>query len=170
MTRVLVAGVGNIFLGDDGFGVEVAGRLAGSAQPDGVEIVDFGIRGVHLAYQLLDGYDVLVLIDAAQRGRPPGTVSLLDVDTAQLVDASAAVSSGQAPLVDAHGLEPGTILSMLSSLGGQVGKILVVACEPESVEEGIGLSPCVAASIPRAVELVHQVIGSVHDSAEEVSR
>jgi hydrogenase maturation protease len=165
---MLVAGVGNIFLSDDGFGVEVVARMAGRPVPDGVELVDFGIRGVHLAYQLLDGYDVLVLVDASPRGRTPGTVSLLEVDQSELEDRSADVADGGAPLVDAHGLEPGAILSMLGSLGGQVGKVLVVACEPESVEEGLGLSRSVQAAIPQAITLVEQVMQSNH--TKEVSR
>ena len=76
--RVLVAGIGNIFLGDDGFGVEVADRLAGRTLPDGVQVADFGIRGVHLAYELLDGYDALVLVDAVPMGEPPGTVAIIE--------------------------------------------------------------------------------------------
>lgn len=156
--RTLVAGVGNIFLTDDGFGVEVAGRMAGRELPSGVELVDFGIRGVHLAYQLLDGYDRLVLVDAAPHGQPPGTVSLLEVDQEQIVPSAGAVSDGESPLVDAHGLEPGAILSMLGSLGGQVPTVLVVACEPESVEEGLGLTPTVAAAVSRAIDLVERVV------------
>ena len=167
--RVLIAGVGNIFLSDDAFGSEVVRRLAGTDLPEGVEMVDFGIRGVHLAYQLLDGYDVLVVVDAAQRGLPPGTVSLLDVDQAEVADASPAVSDGQAPLVDAHGLEPGAILSMLGSLGGTVAKVMVLACEPESVDEGLGLSATVEAAVPRAMELVQELMRSGLVPAEEVS-
>jgi hydrogenase maturation protease len=172
--RMLVAGVGNIFLTDDGFGVEVAARMAGRPLPDGVELVDFGIRGVHLAYQLLDGYDVLVLVDAAPHGQAPGTVSLLEVDQAQVTTSASAVSEGESPLVDAHGLEPGAILSMLGSLGGQVSEVYVIACEPESVDEGIGLTAVVQAAVPQGIRLVDQVIqthGAVAPSADrEVSR
>jgi hydrogenase maturation protease len=160
--RVLVAGVGNIFLSDDGFGVEVARQMAGTALPEGVELVDFGIRGVHLAYQLLDGYDELVLIDAAPSGQPPGTVSLLEVQQDQIEDAAPQVGAGASPLVDAHGMEPGAILAMLGSLGGQVERVLVVACEPESVEEGLGLSESVQAAVPRAVELVNDIVHGKH--------
>jgi hydrogenase maturation protease len=172
--RTLVAGVGNIFLTDDGFGVEVASRMAGRELPEGVELVDYGIRGVHLAYQLLEGYDLLVLVDAAPHGQPPGTVSLLEVDQGQVVDSADAVAQGESPLVDAHGLEPGAILSMLGSLGGQVPTVLVVACEPESVEEGLGLRPVVAAAVPQAIALVEQVVsertGGHRLTAEEVSK
>ena len=170
MTRMLIAGVGNVFLSDDAFGVEVVRQMAGTSLPEGVELVDFGIRGVHLAYQLLDGYDVLVLIDAAPRGEAPGTVALLEVNQAEVGDARAAVSEGQAPLVDAHGMEPGSILKMLGSLGGRVGKVLVVACEPESVEEGLGLSEPVQAAVPHAVALVNKLMQSDYASVKEVSR
>ncbi|HEV7192147.1 MAG TPA: hydrogenase maturation protease [Jatrophihabitantaceae bacterium] len=159
---ILVAGVGNIFLSDDAFGCEVVRALAGRAVPDGVQITDFGIRGVHLAYQLLDGCDLLVLVDAAPRGNDPGTVSLLDVELDK-------IEPTDGPLVDAHGMAPVPILSMLASLGGRVARVLVVACEPESVEEGIGLSAVVSAAVPRAVELVEEVITGVHESVKEVS-
>jgi len=168
--RVLVAGVGNIFLTDDGFGSEVVRRMAGEQLPAGVEMVDFGIRGVHLAYQLLDGYDVLVVVDAAPRGHEPGTVSLLEVDPADVADSARAVSDGEAPLVDAHGLEPAAILSMLGSLGGTVARVVVVACEPASVEEGIGLTEPVQAAVPRAIEMVRELMWSGLVPAEEVSR
>jgi hydrogenase maturation protease len=168
--RVLVAGVGNIFLTDDGFGSEVVRRMAGEQLPAGVEMVDFGIRGVHLAYQLLDGYDVLVVVDAAPRGHVPGTVSLLEVDPADVADSARAVSDGEAPLVDAHGLEPAAILSMLGSLGGTVARVVVVACEPASVEEGIGLTEPVQAAVPRAIEMVRELMWSGLVPAEEVSR
>jgi hydrogenase maturation protease len=173
--RTLVAGVGNIFLTDDGFGVEVASRMAGRELPEGVELVDYGIRGVHLAYQLLDGYDLLVLVDAAPHGQSPGTVSLLEVDQGRVAESADAVAQGESPLVDAHGLEPGAILSMLGSLGGQVPTVLVVACEPESVEEGLGLRPVVEAAVPQAIALVEQVVsdrtgGHRLTAAEEVAK
>jgi hydrogenase maturation protease len=166
-TRMLIAGVGNIFLGDDAFGVEVVRQMAATPLPEGVELIDSGIRGVHLAYQLLDGYDVLVLIDAAPRGHPPGTVSLLQVDRRDLDEATAAVAGGQAPLIDAHGMEPGSILKMLGSLGGQVARVLVVACEPESVEQGLGLSEPVLAAVPRAIALVEQLMHGESMTLEE---
>ena len=165
MSRTLVAGVGNIFLGDDAFGSEVVRALAGTPVPDGVEISDFGIRGVHLAYQLLDGYDLLVLIDAAPRGNEPGTVALLEVE----LDEIEAAPTAERPIVDAHGMEPVSILSMLTPLGGRVSRVLVVGCEPESVEEGIGLSEVVAAAVPRAVELVLDIVTGAHETTKGVS-
>ena len=163
--RVLVAGVGNIFLSDDAFGCEVVRAMAATSVPDGVEIIDFGIRGVHLAYHLLDGYDLLVLVDAAPRDTDPGTVSLLEVELDELGSATAV----GAPLVDAHGMEPVSILTMLGSLGGQIARVLVVGCEPGSVAEGIGLSEVVAAAVPRAVDLVHRLIAGADEPVKEVS-
>ena len=167
--RTLVAGVGNIFLGDDAFGVEVVQRMIGTPMPEGVELIDFGIRGVHLAYQLLDGYDLLVLVDAAPRGEWPGTVSLLEVDQSQIPAHDASVS----PLVDGHGMEPVAILRILGSLGGSVAKVLVVACEPASVEEGLGLSDVVSAAIPDAIATVDRIVRAEHEahqsSQQEVS-
>jgi hydrogenase maturation protease len=167
--RVLVAGVGNIFLGDDAFGCEVVRSLVGTPLAEGVEVVDFGIRGVHLAYQLLDGYDLLVLVDAAARGRPPGTVSLIDVDTRRIASTADAVGDGDAPLLDVHGMAPGAVLAMLGSLGGRIERVLVVGCEPQSVADGIGLSPAVRDAVPHAVRLVQQVVLDDHDEAKEVS-
>ncbi|MGQ0631352.1 MAG: hydrogenase maturation protease [Sporichthyaceae bacterium] len=175
--RMLVAGVGNIFLSDDAFGVEVVSRLAPAPRPPGVDLLDVGIRGIHLAYQLLDGYDTLVLVDTAARGQRPGTLTLLEVDQGQIEAefqevGRAEIATGQAPMLDAHGLEPGALLRMLGSLGGAVGKVLVVACEPESLAEGIGLSPVVAAAVEPAVALVGEVMNSFASTliAEEVSR
>ena len=126
--RILVAGVGNVFLGDDAFGVEVARLLAERPQPPGVQVRDYGIRGVHLVYELLDGYDLFVLVDAAPRGEAPGTVSVLEVD----------LPGPQAqPVIDAHSLTPDAIFGLLSSLGGRPGRSLVVACEPAEVDPGM---------------------------------
>jgi hydrogenase maturation protease len=151
--RVLVAGVGNIFLGDDGFGAEVARRLANQQLPDGVKVGDFGIRGVHLAYELLDGYDLLVLVDTVRRGDPPGTVSTIQVDPEHVSD--------QPPvgLVDGHGLEPDAVLSLLRTLGGRLPAVVVVGCEAASTDEGIGLSDPVAAAVEPAVRAVLDVLG-----------
>lgn len=178
--KMLVACVGNIFLSDDGFGVEVARRMAGTPRPEGVELVDFGIRGIHLTYQLLDGYDVLVVVDAAPRGHAPGTVSLLEVDPATRAaeggaEVAAAVSNGEAPLLDAHGLEPNAILRMLGSLGGQVRRVLVVACEPATVSEGLGLSPAVEAAVGPAIAAVEKLMrehaagGQADDQSDQLA-
>ena len=152
--RILVAGVGNVFLGDDAFGVEVARLLAARPLPSGVEVGDFGIRGVHLVYELLNGCDLFVLVDAAARGQPPGTVSVLEVDPADF-------GSGQEPQVtvmDAHGLSPDDIFGLLVSMGGRPGRSLVVACEPADLRPGMGLSEPVRAALPHAVRAVEEIL------------
>ena len=146
--RVLVAGIGNIFLADDGFGVEVARRLLGRSWPDGVQVEDFGIRGIHLAYALLDGYDVLVLIDAFPNGESPGTLSVLQPDD---------VAGTEVPM-DAHSMNPLAVLAMLADIGGKVGRVLIVGCEPAEIEERIGLSDVVAAAVPGAERLVEELV------------
>lgn len=148
--RVLVAGVGNIFLGDDGFGVEVARRLAGTPVPDGVEVADVGIRGVHLAYRLLDGYHGLVLVDTVARGGEPGTVYVLDPDAAPDTDPETGPDAGTVPLLDAHAMDPQAVLALVKSLGGHVDRTRVVGCEPADVTEGIGLSEPVANAVDAA--------------------
>jgi hydrogenase maturation protease len=156
MSRTLVAGIGNIFLGDDGFGSVVAQHLAQSQLPAEVEVADIGIRGVHLAYQLLDGYDTLVLVDAMSRGEQAGTVTVLETTLAEH-----AASDGGPP-VDPHGMGPDAVLRLLAGLaeplGAAVCRILVVGCEPATVREGIGLSDPVAAAVPTAVTTVLELI------------
>lgn len=150
--RILVAGVGNIFLGDDGFGVEVAKRLRAEPMPAGVEVEDFGIRGVHLAYKLLEGYDSLILVDAASHGEPPGSVFVFEPD----------LSPERGPenpfLIDAHGLDPELVLGMLVNLGGHIDRVLVVGCEPIEVTERIGLSDAVEVAVGQAMNLVRELI------------
>jgi hydrogenase maturation protease len=152
--RILVAGVGNVFLGDDAFGVEVARLLARRPLPSGVEVADFGIRGVHLVYELLNGCDLFVLVDAAARGEAPGTVTVLEVDLADF-------GSAQEPRVtvmDAHGLSPDDIFGLLVSMGGRPGRSLVVACEPADLRPGMGLSDPVSAALPHAVRAVEEIL------------
>jgi hydrogenase maturation protease len=160
--RVLVAGVGNIFLGDDGFGAEVARRLADADLPDWVQVADYGTSGMHLMYDLADGFDTVILIDAAPRGGEPGTVYLLELDPPE--SRSAAVSAGPAPTVspffDAHGMQPDVVLGMLGVLGGQTHRILLVGCEPASTDYGIGLSERVAAAVDAAVTMVTDLVSA----------
>jgi hydrogenase maturation protease len=153
--RVLVAGVGNVFLGDDGFGVEVARRLAGEPFPDGVQVADFGIRGVHLAYELLEGYDLLVLVDAAPRGEPPGTVFVLEPDFGESGNATRRESGF---LLDAHSLDPEVVLGILADLGGRVGRVVIVGCEPAELVERMGLSEPVARAVDEAANAVRELI------------
>ncbi|GAX49411.1 hydrogenase maturation protease [Streptomyces olivochromogenes] len=154
--KVLVAGIGNIFLGDDGFGVETVRALTGRQLPPHVEAVDIGVRGVHLAYQVLDGYDTLILVDATARGERPGTLYVIEHDSAD-----AGEPHGVA--LDGHRMTPDTVLALLGTLcattGGQPPRrTLVVGCEPASVEEGIGLSPPVSAAVPEAVRLIEELL------------
>jgi hydrogenase maturation protease len=146
---MLIAGVGNIFLGDDGFGVEVARRLAAADLPDGVRVADYGISGMHLAYDLAEGYETTILIDAAPRGGEPGTVYVMEASGAPAADR---------PLLDAHGMQPDMVLGMLDLLGADPGRVLVVGCEPASVEEGIGLSAPVTAAVGEAVRVVLRLV------------
>jgi hydrogenase maturation protease len=151
--RVLVAGVGNVFLGDDGFGVEVANRLAGAEFPPGVKVADFGIRGVHLAYELLDGYDALVLIDAVPRGEEPGTLYVIEPD----LDAIEPAGVGGGPVMDAHGMAPEAVLALLLALGGRLDRVWVLGCEPADVSERMGLSAPVAGAVEEAARLARRL-------------
>jgi hydrogenase maturation protease len=145
---VLIAGVGNIFLGDDGFGVEVAHRLSTLDLPDGVHVRDYGVSGMHLAFDLLDGYDTTILVDATSRGDAPGTVYVVELDPP-------AEPSGP---VDAHGMQPDVVMQLLAMLGGHPGRVLLVGCEPASVTDHIGLSPLVAAAVQVAVDKVIELV------------
>jgi hydrogenase maturation protease len=158
MTRVLVAGIGNVFLGDDGFGVEVAQRLLRrGGLPGGVEVVDVGIRGVHLAYQLLDGYAGLLLVDATHRDGPPGTLYRLE-HTWDGPPRRAGIK------VDGHDMSPDVVLGLLRELAAAtdvdspVGRVLVLGCEPAHVGDGIGLSPPVAAAVDPALDVVDELV------------
>ena len=153
--RVLVAGIGNIFLGDDGFGVEVARRLATRGLPTGVRVADFGIRGFDLAYALQDGYETTILVDAYPHGQAPGTVSLVEPDLSHL---------GEQPqgAVETHGMNPMNVLRMAVAMSGTLKqKVLLVGCEPATFggEEGhMGLSEQVEAAVEEAVKLVSAVV------------
>lgn len=147
-TRILVAGVGNMFLSDDGFGAEVARRLAGRPLPEGVTVADFGIRGLHLAYELLDGYDLLILVDAVSRGDAPGTITLIEADPVPTRESRP----------DAHDMDPAHMLALLADLGGSVDRMLIVGCEPAVVAEGIGLSSAVAAAVEEAIGVVEDLV------------
>ncbi|HKD67211.1 MAG TPA: hydrogenase maturation protease [Candidatus Binataceae bacterium] len=153
--RILVAGVGNIFLGDDGFGVEVARRLGEQPFPEGVDVADFGIRGVHLAYQLLEGYETLVLIDAASKGQAPGTIFLLEPDF-ERPETLQRTESGF--LLDAHGMDPEMVLGILKDLGGSVGRVVIVGCEPADISETMGLSATVERAVDEACRVVRRLI------------
>ncbi len=161
--RTLVACLGNIFLGDDGFGVEVAKRFAEQELPEGVRVTDYGIRGMHLAYDLAEGFDTTILVDAMQRGDEPGTVYVIEPQPAQRPACGGGGAADGGPLAvmslfDAHGMQPEVVLDMAGTLGAEAGRVLVVGCEPASLEEGIGLSPPVAAAVDEAVRVVTRLV------------
>lgn len=147
MKRILVAGIGNVFLGDDGFGVEVVRRLAEVPLPRGVELLDVGIRGLHLAYQLLDGYDLLLAVDLVTRGEAPGTVHVIEPEGME--------GPRQA---DAHSISLPSVLAMLRAMDGAVGRVLVVGCEPQCLDEGMGLSAVVETAIEPTMRLVREIV------------
>jgi hydrogenase maturation protease len=160
-SRTLVAGVGNIFLGDDGFGVETVRQLAARRLPEHVEAVDFGVRGVHLAYRLLDGYHTLILVDATARGGAPGTLYLIEAAPPDAAMPDDAAMPGA--VLDGHRMTPDTVLALMDTLCAGTGatpprRTLVLGCEPADVEEGIGLSPPVAAAVPEAVRAVLRLL------------
>jgi hydrogenase maturation protease len=173
--RLLIAGVGNIFLGDDGFGVEVAHRLAGADLPDWAHVVDYGIRGMHLAYDLANGYDSMILVDATTRGGAPGTLYVIEPEISAVpkegvpnedgtpgegVPAEGTPESDVAlnPHFNPHGMQPDVVFGMLGMLDAGARQVLVVGCEPASVDYGIGLSEPVAAAVDEAVRLVLELV------------
>lgn len=154
--RVLVGGIGNIFLRDDAFGVEVVRRLAGQGLPPGVRLIDFGIRGIDLTYALLEDYEHAILIDAAPRGGTPGTLYVIEPDLQQLDP-----PGDTAPSLEMHNLDPLRVLRLVKYLGGRLQGLTVVGCEPavlESDDMEAGLSPAVAAAIEPAVALVQRLV------------
>lgn len=157
--RVLIACIGNIFLGDDGFGVEVARRMAGRPLPPGVILKDFGIRGFDLTYALLEPWNLVVLVDACPREGEPGTVYVIEPD---------AVADTAAARLDAHVMNPMAVLRTVKSMGGPQNRILIVGCEPEDLgpeDEGrLGLSDPVYAAVERAVHMVEALVQKIPDT------
>ena len=156
--RILVAGIGNIFFGDDGFGVAVARRLAQRALPDGVQVVDFGIRGMDLAYALLEDYDAVILVDAASRGEKPGTLSLIEPQ----MDQEGALA------LDTHGMDPVKVLALARALGARTTRTWLVACEPGRLVDGddpedvlVELSAPVLAAVDEAVTMVETLVEDI---------
>ncbi|MBO0844011.1 MAG: hydrogenase maturation protease [Nocardioides sp.] len=151
--RILVAGLGNIFKGDDGFGSAVLQRLVERSWPPGVKVEDFGIRGVHLAYELLDGYDLVVLVDAIHRDGPAGTLYVVKPDAADADE-----NAHEDAMVDAHDMTPAAVLSLVPRLGGELGDVVLVGCEPQVLVEKMGLSEVVATSVDRAADMVSNIV------------
>jgi hydrogenase maturation protease len=166
MSGILVAGIGNIFQGDDAFGVEVVQRLRRRALPPGVAVVDFGIRGIDLVYALLDGHEAVILVDAAARDELPGTVSVIAVEPA--AEPAPDGTSDFSP----HGLDPASVLALVRALGGDAPPVFLVACEPQTLggEEGVmGLSPPVAAAIEPAIGAIAALVQRLRTETMEGS-
>jgi hydrogenase maturation protease len=159
--RTVIAGIGNIFLGDDAFGVELARRLGDEELPAGVTVADYGIRGMHLAYDLLEiAPDTTILLDALSRGDEPGTIYVLEIGSGHVADITPAA-------VDAHGMAPDAVLALLDNLGGSAGRTLLVGCAPASTEEQIGLSSTVSAAVEKAVGVVRDLLTNKEGSESD---
>ncbi len=163
--RVLVAGVGNIFLGDDGFGVEVVKRLAGREVPEGVDVVDFGIRGMDLAYALQDDYDLVIFVDATPRGEKPGTVYLIEPE----------IEEDGGVALDTHGMDPVKVMKLSRVLGARPTRTLVVGCEPQVILSGedyddmlMQLSEPVLAAVEEAAKLVESLVEEIGKEGDKV--
>ena len=157
--RTLIAGIGNVFLGDDGFGVEVVRRLFARPPREDVRIVDFGIRGLDLSYALLDGYERVILVDAAPRGGAPGTLYVMEPDLSQLEQSAPRT-------LEAHDLVPSRALAMAQTMGANLRFVRIVGCEPAHIPGGddidVGLSPCVTAAIEPALALIEGLLEAHH--------
>ena len=156
-SRILIAGVGNIFLGDDAFGVEVVQRLARRPAPEGVRVVDFGIRGLDLTYALLDGYETVVLVDATPRGGRPGALYVIEPDVG-------AVSGDAGVLIEGHNMDPVKVLRLAAAMGAHVDRLILVGCEPTPMDEAddmrMEMSELVRAAVDEAVLLIESLIGN----------
>lgn len=155
--KILVAGIGNIFLGDDAFGSEVARRLMERNWPEGVKVVDFGIRGLDLVYALLDGCETAILIDAAPRGEEPaGTLYVLEPEMAEM--------NGSAAMVEAHSMDPMKVLRTAVAMGARPGRVLIVGCQPGAMpgdvdgETPMEMCPEVASAVEEAVRMVEELV------------
>ena len=161
MKRILVAGIGNAWLKDDGFGGAVAARLGERELPPEAAVFDFGTGGLDLAYEVMRGYDALILIDVSRQGGEPGTLYVMEASEDEV---EAGIEDGQ--VINPHAMDPQTVLRFVKSLGAWPGKVLVIACEPAAVEEmGMELSPAVGEAVDRAVELVLSTIDELRSDA-----
>lgn len=161
MKRILVAGIGNAWLKDDGFGGEVVKRLESRELPEGAAVFDFGTGGLDLAYEVMRGYDALVLIDVSRQGGEPGTLYLMEPDPDEI---AAGIEDGE--IIDPHSMDPQTVLRFVKTVGGWPGKVVVIACEPAAVEEmGLGLSDSVRAAVDRAADLALKAVADLRVEA-----
>jgi hydrogenase maturation protease len=156
---ILIAGVGNIFLGDDGFGVEVARRMARRVLPERVRVSDFGIRGFDLAYALTGDHDAVILIDATRRGGPAGTLYSLELDPDGQTEAP----------VETHGMDPANVLRLVAALGGRPRRVLLVGCEPSAIdpetEDLTGLSAPVETAVDGAIEMALSLVTRIREES-----
>ncbi len=154
MNSILVAGVGNAWLRDDGFGGGVARRLAERELPAGVTVMDAGTGGLDLAYEVMRGYDALVILDVSRQGGEPGTLYVMEPE-----EESVPASMEDGELINPHSMDPQTVLRFVKSAGAWPGTVVVIACEPADVEEmGWGLSEEVSGAVDRAVALVFETV------------
>jgi hydrogenase maturation protease len=166
--RILIAGIGNIFLGDDAFGSEVARRMAAHPLPGDVRVVDFGIRGLDLAYALLDDPDAAILVDAVPRGGPPGTLYVIEPDLG-----AGGYATADDPVIEAHAMDPVRVLRMAAAMGGRPDRVLVVGCEPATLgsdeDPAIGLSPPVEAAVNEAIRLIESLVDRLLAGHEDLT-
>jgi hydrogenase maturation protease len=159
--QILVAGVGNAWLKDDGFGGEVVKRLGERELPPGVTVLDFGTGGLDLAYEVMRGYDAMILVDVSRQGGEPGTLYLVEPDEEAI---KGGIEDGE--VINPHGMDPQTVLRFVKSVHGWPGRVVVVACEPATLEEmGMGLSPELEAVVTKAVDVVIEQITVLKDEA-----
>jgi hydrogenase maturation protease len=158
--QILVAGIGNAWLRDDGFGGEVAKLLAERELPAGVHVMDFGTGGLDLAYEVMRGYDALILLDVSRQGGEAGTLYVME---AEAEDVDGQIEDGQ--VLDPHGMDPQTVLRFVKYVNGWPGRVFVVACEPEVVEDvGFGLSEPVSASLAKAADVVLETVAEIQNA------
>jgi len=163
--QILVAGVGNAWLRDDAFGGEVARRLEKQGVPSGVTVLDFGTSGLDLAYEVMRGYDALLLVDATRQGGAPGTLYVMEPARE---DVEGSIEDGE--MIDPHDMNPQTVLRFVNATGGWPGKVLVIGCEPGEIDDvGLGLSPAVEAAVAGAMELVLETIAELRTDAAYAS-
>ena len=159
--QILVAGVGNAWLQDDAFGGEVARRMEAEGVPSGVTVMDFGTGGLDLAYEVMRGYDALVILDASRHGGEPGTLYVIEPERDEIAPE---IADGE--MIDPHAMDPATMLRFVRATGGWPGKVVVIGCEPGEVDEvGLGLTPPVAAAVERALELVLETVATLQSDA-----
>ena len=165
MRRILVAGIGNAWLHDDGFGGAVARRLARDELPAGVAVMDAGTGGLDLAYEVMRGWDALILLDVSRQGGAPGTLYVMEVEEDSV---AAAIDDGEA--INPHAMDPQTVLRFVRSIGAWPGRVIVIACEPASVEQvAWGLSEPVEAAVERAAGVVLQTVAELRAASQRAT-